>query len=165
MAEEQKKEFKLFREKSLEAIQSPEKLDDYLQVTSAGVWLVLGAVIALLVGVLFWSFLGRIRTGMNVAVEVSDEKCVCLIPYESLQKVVSSGEKMTIGGKEYELETDAEFGIRIISEDTNPYLRVMGGLEIGDVTVEIPILGELEKGVFQGYCVTESLKPISLLLQ
>mgnify|MGYP007056258072 CR=1 FL=1 len=36
---------KLFRERSLEAIESPESLNDYLKVTSAGVWLVMGAVI------------------------------------------------------------------------------------------------------------------------
>ena len=30
---EEKKEFKLFREKSLEAIESPESMNDYLQVT------------------------------------------------------------------------------------------------------------------------------------
>lgn len=31
---EEKKEFKLFREKSLETIESPESMNDYLQVTS-----------------------------------------------------------------------------------------------------------------------------------
>ena len=34
----------LFREKSLEAIESPESLNDYLRVTSPQVWLVLAAV-------------------------------------------------------------------------------------------------------------------------
>ena len=40
----------LFREKNLERLESPEKLNDYLRVTSPGVWMVLGAVIVLLVG-------------------------------------------------------------------------------------------------------------------
>ena len=47
---EEKKEFKLFREKSLEAIESPESMNDYLQVTSPGVWIVLAAIIAILIG-------------------------------------------------------------------------------------------------------------------
>ena len=40
----------LFREKNLERLESPEKLNDYLRVTSPGVWMVLGAVIVLLIG-------------------------------------------------------------------------------------------------------------------
>ena len=49
-AMEEKKEFKLFREKSLEAVESPESLNDYMRVTSPGVWLVLAAVIVVLIG-------------------------------------------------------------------------------------------------------------------
>ena len=30
---------KLFREKNLEQIESPESLNDYLQVTSPGIWI------------------------------------------------------------------------------------------------------------------------------
>ena len=44
---EEKKTGGLFREKSLEAVESPESLNDYLRVTSPGVWLILAAVICL----------------------------------------------------------------------------------------------------------------------
>ena len=47
------KKANLFREKSLETIESPESLNDYLRVTSPGVWIILAAVIALLVGGIF----------------------------------------------------------------------------------------------------------------
>ncbi len=33
---------KLFREKSIESIESPEALNDYLRVTSPSIWLILG---------------------------------------------------------------------------------------------------------------------------
>ena len=58
---EEKKEFKLFREKSVEAIESPESMNDYLQVTSPGVWIVLAAIIAILIGAILWSIFGRIN--------------------------------------------------------------------------------------------------------
>ena len=64
---EEKKEFKLFREKSLEAVESPESLNDYMRVTSPGIWLVLAAVIALLVGAVLWGIFGRIDTTLGVA--------------------------------------------------------------------------------------------------
>ena len=44
----------LFRKKSLDRISSPEQLNDYLRVTNPTVWVVLGAVILLLLGVIVW---------------------------------------------------------------------------------------------------------------
>lgn len=50
----------LFREKSLQRVSSPEKLDDYIKVVTPGVWLVLTAVIILLAGVLVWASVGNV---------------------------------------------------------------------------------------------------------
>ena len=50
----------MFREKNLERLESPEKLNDYLRVTSPGVWLVMATIIVLLAGVCIWGVLGRI---------------------------------------------------------------------------------------------------------
>ena len=44
----------VFREKSLDRIQSPEQLNDYLRVTNPTVWVLLAAVIVLLAGMLVW---------------------------------------------------------------------------------------------------------------
>ncbi len=44
----------LFREESMERIQSPERLNDYLRVANPTVWIVLAAVIVLLAGMLIW---------------------------------------------------------------------------------------------------------------
>ena len=50
----------MFREKNLERLESPEKLNDYLRVTSPGVWLVMATIIVLLAGVCILGVLGRI---------------------------------------------------------------------------------------------------------
>ncbi len=50
----------IFREKSLERVQSPEQLNDYIKVTTPRVWLVLIAVILLLLGVIVWGIFGRV---------------------------------------------------------------------------------------------------------
>ncbi len=162
---EEKKEVKLFREKSLEAIESPESLNDYLRVTSPGVWLVLSAVIALLVGAVLWGVFGRIDTRVNVAVTSGEGRCACLVPYDSLQEVLTQGECVFVDGLDYPLKLDAEVETVIISEDTNPYVRVASGLNYGDMAVVIPVEASLADGVYQGSIRTESLQPISLLLQ
>lgn len=161
---EEKKEFKLFREKSLEAIESPESMNDYLQVTSPGVWIVLAAIIAILIGAVLWSVFGRINTTVDVAVECSGEGRTCYVPYDKLESVMSAGH-VTVDGNEYALQMDTDTKTMIISENTNPYVRVAGGLHIGDVAVQVPVDADLPDGIYTGTVTTESLQPIKLLIQ
>ena len=51
----------IFREKSMERINSPEEMNDYIKVASPGVWLVLVAIIFLLVGVVVWGVFGTVE--------------------------------------------------------------------------------------------------------
>ena len=161
---EDKKEFKLFREKSMEAIESPESMNDYLQVTSPGVWIVLAAIIAILIGAILWSIFGRINTSVNVAVVSSSEGQACYVPYDDLEGVMSAG-IVTVDENDYALQMDADTETVIISQETNPYIRVAGGLHIGDVAVLIPVEDGLPQGIYTGSVTTESLQPITLLIQ
>ena len=161
---EEKKEFKLFREKSMEAIESPESMNDYLQVTSPGVWIVLAAIIAILIGAILWGIFGRINTSVNVAVVSSSEGQTCYVPYDELEGVMSAG-MVTVDENDYALQMDADTETVIISEATNPYIRVAGGLHIGDVAVLIPVEKGLPQGIYTGAVTTESLQPITLLIQ
>ena len=161
---EDKKEFKLFREKSMEAIESPESMNDYLQVTSPGVWIVLAAVIVILIGAILWGIFGRINTSVNVAVVSSSEGQTCYIPYEKLEGVMSAG-LVDVDGREYAMLMDKDTETVIISEATNPYIRVAGGLHIGDIAVQIPVESGLPEGIYTGSVTTESLQPIRLLIQ
>ena len=161
---EEKKEFKLFLEKSMESIDSPESMNDYLQVTSPGVWIVLTAIIAILIGAILWSIFGRINTSVNVAVVSSSEGQACYVPYDDLEGVMSAG-IVTVDKNDYALQMDADTETVIISQETNPYIRVAGGLHIGDVAVLIPVEAGLPQGIYTGSVTTESLQPITLLIQ
>lgn len=50
----------IFRQKSIDKVSSPEKLDDYIKVTTPGVWITLCAIVLLLVGTLIWGFFGEL---------------------------------------------------------------------------------------------------------
>ena len=51
----------IFREKSLERVSSPEKLNDYIRVTTPSVWVILIATFLILFGAMVWSIFGRIN--------------------------------------------------------------------------------------------------------
>ena len=155
---------KLFREKNLKAVESPESLNDYLKVTSPGVWLVLAAVVILLIGAILWGIFGHIRTTAQVAVTVEDSKSFCYVPMTEISNVMSQG-VITLEGKEYPLDTEAECEIIIVPEDASIRLKKAGNLNPGDPVVLVPVETDLENGVYSGIAVTEDLHPTSLLLQ
>ena len=50
----------IFRQKSIDKVSSPEKLDDYIRVTTPSVWITLAAIVILLVGTIIWGTLGEL---------------------------------------------------------------------------------------------------------
>ena len=51
---------KIFREKSIERVSSPEQLDDYLKVPNVGIWVVLLTLLVMAVSVFVWALAGDI---------------------------------------------------------------------------------------------------------
>jgi len=151
----------IFREKSLEAIASPEKVDDYLRVTSPGVWLTLATVIVILAGATVWGFLGHIDSTVPAAVVSADGESVCYVPQAALESVVDSP-SVTVNGEKREL-TPSVLKPQVIAEDTDIYLMLAGKLSIGDVVYPVELREPLEDGTYSGTLVTETLTPFSLL--
>jgi len=50
----------IFRKDSLDKVSSPEKLDDYIRVTTPSVWITLIAIVLLLTGALVWGIFGEV---------------------------------------------------------------------------------------------------------
>ncbi len=50
----------LFREKNVKRVSSPEQLNDYMRVTSPGIWAIIIAVIMLLAGAVIWGVTGTV---------------------------------------------------------------------------------------------------------
>ena len=152
---------KLFREKNLERLESPEKLNDYLKVTSPSVWLVLITVIALLIGVCIWGFFGRIEATTTVAVVTENGESECLVPESALEGAVKY-RTLKIDGESYELNPSV-LEPQIVSESTNVYTVLAGNLSIGEVVFPIALTSPLESdGIVSGVVVTEEMTPASL---
>ena len=155
---------KLFREKNLKSMESPESLNDYLKVTSPGVWLILAAVICLLVGAILWGIFGHIRTTSQIAVSVSDGKTICYVPFDHVDSIVDHG-VISLDGQDYPLDQEAECELIMIESDVSVRVLRAGNLNVGDFVVLVPADTDLQDGVYTGVAVTEDLRPINLLLQ
>ena len=102
----------IFNRRAVEKLRSPDDLDKYVQVTNPSVWIVLGACVALLAGLLAWGVFGAVSTSVTttgVVVDIADARAttapvaVCLLDAEDAAKVHVGdpanvgGESMTVG--------------------------------------------------------------------
>lgn len=79
----------LFRQESLDRMQSPEKVDEYIRVSTPKAWILVAALALIVAGVVIWGFVGSIPKTItangaivNETIEgrVYDEDAVCLLP-------------------------------------------------------------------------------------
>lgn len=69
----------IFRKKSLERIASPDKLDDYLKVSSPSVWIVLAALVLVVAAAGVWCLFGSIPTTASAVGIRSQAGAVCFL--------------------------------------------------------------------------------------
>ena len=132
----------LFRKKSMERISSPEKLEDYMRVTNPGIWMVLTAVIVLLAGLIICASVGKVETRFPVEASVSGGSASVLLDADT-EYTVEEGMILRIGNRDTEIE----------------YVRK---LATGESSVSASV--SLPDGTYDGEIVTESISPISFLI-
>lgn len=96
--EQRNMEKKIYREKSMKRISSPEQLDDYIKVTGTGMWMIMGAVMLLLACVCVWGIFGHLDTVIKAPVVVKDGTLMCYIK-ETDREQVAVGMQVEIRGK------------------------------------------------------------------
>lgn len=134
----------IFRKKILDKVKSPENLDDYIRVSNPGVWLLLISIIILLAGACVWSFFGHIDSTVETDVHAGGGTVICYIAEENIASVEVG---MTVKFDEFEADI-----INVCQEKSSSY------------TCELQSSQQIPDGIYNGWIVTESIKPLSLVL-
>ena len=84
----------LFRESAVDKIKSPEQLNEYIKVTGPGLWIILGALVAIFAAFFIWGFLGSIPettiiTGTTLAPDGNALAVYCYLPVEEAQRIAA----------------------------------------------------------------------------
>ena len=145
----------LFRKEALARISSPEQMDDYMQVASPRLWMILSAIIALLIGFVIFASTATMENVMQVQADVTtdtmeDGTKYSLIVFDipqGMDDVLKIGMPLRIGGQEGQI---AVF-YRSSEED-----------KAGGVLNDLSVL--LLEGSYDVEIVTETTTPISFLL-
>ena len=151
----------LFRQKSLNRISSPEELHDYMRVTSPKLWMILGAIAALLIGFIVYASTATMENTIPIKVTVESlepnqvnpegDSAQCFV-YSALPvtwlDTVKTGMKVRIGKEEGVVgliaTPDGDNEISLIIDMENEHIP----LQIGSYDAEL---------------VLESTTPISFL--
>ena len=133
----------LFRKKAMERISSPEDLTSYLRVTSPGMWIILAAVIALLVGLFTWSAVGTLETSVDATAIVQDHTAQIVAADQGADSI-QAGMPLRISSQEFV----------IASVDYDEYGRATAQAEVS-----------LPDGTYDAEIVMEQTRPIEFLLE
>lgn len=152
----------LFRKKSLDKISSPEQLNDYIRVANPGVWTILSCIIVLLIGICVWGVYGRLETTLDVAAVSQDGTTICYVKEEN-KSDIKADMTVQIDGEDYPVESIAASPSQVTG-DFNAYALHVGDLQTGEWVYEVTVDAALSDGIYEATFVTESIAPMSFLL-
>ena len=95
MAEERRP---IFNQQAAQRLRNPDDLDKYLGVTTPSVWLIIGACIALLLGLLAWGIFGAVTTSVSTTGVCVNDSAMCFLEAEDAAKV-QVGDAAVVGGE------------------------------------------------------------------
>lgn len=152
----------LFRKTSIERVSSPEQLNDYVRVSNPGVWMILAAVITLLIGVCVWGIFGHLETKILTAGTCENGVFICYVSEEKAEKI-KSGMTVNVDGNVLSVSEISAKPI-FVSADMDSYLMYLGGFSEGEWLYEVTANSALSDGTYKAEIVTESVSPMSFIL-
>ena len=155
-------EKQLFRKASIDRISSPEQLNDYVRVSNLSVWMILTAIIVLLIGVCVWGIFGQLETKIDTAGICENGVFTCYVTEEKIGKI-KSGMTVTVDGESFSV-SGISAKPTAVTEETDSYLVYLGGFSNGEWLYEITADAMLSDGTYKAEIVTESVSPMSFIL-
>lgn len=152
----------IFRKKSMDRVTNPEQLNDYIKVSNPSVWMILMAIIFFLIGVCAWGYFGRLETKINVPCEVVNGKFEAFVKEDDIDKLI---EGMTIKIKDTESYIEKISGKAISAKDNlDEYMMHLGDINEDEWVFRITGKISLEDGIYLAEVITESITPMSFVL-
>ena len=155
-------ENQLFRKSSIERVSSPEQLNDYVCVSKPSVWMILAAVIVLLIGVCAWGVFGKLDTKISTAGVSQNGIFICFVAEENAAKI-KPGMELNVDGNVLSVSEISAKPISV-NADMDEYLLHLGGFSEGEWLYEVTADSTLTDGAYKAEIVTESVSPMSFVL-
>lgn len=153
----------IFRKSSLERISSPEQLNDYIRITSPGVWLALAAVLILVAALFIWAIFGNVPTTYTCNGEAKGGVAVCYLPLADAA-AVAPGMEVQVGEYAGVVERVAQTPLsytEAAAQHESDYAAHALGIAEWNIRVEIET--NAPDGFYPLTIIAQTQKPISFL--
>ena len=141
----------------------PGDLNQYIHLTTVSIWLVLGAFLVFVIGMVVWGFFGRLTVSVQ-AVAVSQESSIMLyIPEDQVSRIKQDSELVindttaTIGEIRENAYTEKA------SDALDEYQRSLAGLTEDQKVLVINRTMAVPDGSYSASIILERIKPFSFL--
>lgn len=153
----------LFRKSSIDRVNSPEQLNEYIRVANPGVWLILAAVVALLVGVVIWGAFGTIETTIETGVVVDGGTATCYVSAEDASRLETG---MSVSAENVVGNIKSVSSVPVQIDDSfSDYILYLTGFTKGDFCYAVEIeLPDMADGVYTATITVDSTHPISFVI-
>ena len=151
----------IFRKKAIDRVSSPEKLNDYIHVTSPSIWIALLGVICILVGAIVWATFGNIYTTVEGAGSVKDGNLVIYIKVAD-RPSVKEGMDITVSGHKTKVREISPEPVQI-GEEVGEYILDAAGMKSGEWVYMVEADTDLADGVYSASITEEAIHPIKFV--
>lgn len=151
----------VFREKSIERLSSPDRLNDYVKLADPGVWFILAAIVMILTGACIFGVFGHLDSTVPGVGIVSGGKMVCLVKKEYGSRF-GDNMKAKIDGREYAASLRSDKPVTI-GDSTDSYALYLGNMQPREWVYEIDVGGDFADGNYEADLVTDEISPLSFL--
>lgn len=153
----------LFRKSSIDRVNSPEQLNDYIRVANPSVWILLAAIVVLLVGVVIWGIFGSVETKVNTTLIVQNGTVSAYVSSDNISSL-KEGMTVRVDDKEGVIESINKTPVEI-SNTFSSYFLYLSGLQTGDFVYEVNVnLSGVEDGIYSASIVVDSINPIYFVI-
>ena len=159
---------KIFRRSSLDRVNSPEQLDDYIKVANPSVWMMLVAIVGILLAELIWGCFGIVETKVTVLAKVDDSGVICYVSEDGVE-LLEEGVAFTMNAYSGEIIGSvieiAEDPVKA-GEEMNDYQLYQMDLDADDECYEVKMkMDGLPNGEYVDMIVLDRIHPISFVTQ
>ena len=153
----------IFRKESLDRISSPEQLDDYIKVTSPGVWMFMSGIILVLIGFCVWLFVGRMEGTISTGGVVANGELKFYLSEDEISKI-EPGMKIKVNGIETEVSSVDAKACKVTEEFDKYLAGLIGADEADEWLFEFKTKADTKDGTYKVIIVEEVVKPSTFVI-
>ncbi|MCR5303927.1 MAG: hypothetical protein K6E33_05130 [Lachnospiraceae bacterium] len=152
----------IFRKESIDRLESPEQLNQYIHVTRPSVWILFAAITMLLGGVMYWMLTGEMETHLTAVTIVESGRANAYVDAVEVDRI-TEGCTVIVGETENSrVKYVSETTIRVPEEISSDFLELTGpGEKAYVVTLEDV---NLPDGVYYSDIIVDVMRPHEYLL-